>query len=85
MSGDLVQLRVFFTFFFFFVLAHLGYLQDQDFQKASEAFCKSSQYLREEYDFLKRGLKIHRITDCSLIDSLKEYSEIRSIGKFCAD
>lgn len=51
-------------------------------EKAFNAFCKSSPYLQEEYELLKRGYKAQKLIDFNLIELLKEYSEIKQIGLF---
>lgn len=61
-------------------LAFSGYLQSQGMDKLALDFCKSSQYLREEYNILKRGLKIKEINKKSLVDIIKEFVEIEETG-----
>lgn len=86
LGGDIVEYS--WHFFFFFRGVHCvlaGYLRDKNLKKASEVFCKTSPHLREEYELLKRGLTPRSITDFNLIGVLKEYCEIRAIGKLSSN
>lgn len=68
--------------FSLFGLTAAGYLLDSNLEKASKAFCQTSQHLREENELMKRGLRPRKIFEFKLIELLKEYSEIRTIGKY---
>lgn len=59
----------------------LGYIQSQRMDKVALEFSKLSPYLGEEYEFLKRGLKIKQASKPrTLIDIIREQIEIEEIG-----
>lgn len=55
----------------------LGYLQEEQLDEAATAFCKTSPYLVEEYDWLQRGYKAYKISDLCLVDIIREHCEIK--------
>ncbi len=57
----------------------VGYLQEEQLLEAATAFCKTSPYLVEEYDWLQRGYRAYKINDCDLclVDIIREHCEIK--------
>ncbi|KAJ6637164.1 hypothetical protein Bhyg_09892 [Pseudolycoriella hygida] len=55
----------------------LGYLQDEELHTAAIEFCKTSSYLKEDYDWLQRGYSVCKISDLCLMDVIREHCEIK--------
>jgi len=58
----------------------IGYLKDQNLHRAFKEYCRTSPYLKEEYDVIKNGFIPINLSKGSLIETLREYCEIKSLG-----
>lgn len=56
------------------------YLQDQDLEEAVQSFCRTSDFLREEYSWLEKGYRAKRLHDIKLVDLIREYTEVKCTG-----
>lgn len=52
-------------------------MQEEQLDEAATAFCKTSPYLKEEYDWLQRGYRAYKISDLCLVDIIREHCEIK--------
>lgn len=58
----------------------LGYLRDEHLDEAYNAFCRSSKYLKEEYELVQNGVRPIYVHDRNLLSLVREYGEIKEIG-----